>query len=150
MTKTRWMMAAMAAAVLLAPMARADGDGGEGAGDWMGGKMGKALQLTPDQKAKLKTINEEQMATQKPLWETLGTQLKELKGLVDGKAPDGQLTAKLDQIKATRDQIMRNRMDFQGRKEAVLTPVQRAKVTLAMAKHMKEMMGGKGKGRDRD
>jgi Spy/CpxP family protein refolding chaperone len=142
------MMAAVATAVLLAPMAFGEDD--ERGGDWMGGKMGKALQLTPDQHAKIKAINEEQMKTQKPLWESLGAQLKELKTLVEAKAPDGQLTAKLDQIKATRDQIETNRMNFQGQKEAVLTPVQRAKWTLAMAKHMKEMMGGHGKGRDKD
>jgi len=148
MTKTRWMMAAVAAAVLVAPLARAEDDDNKGGGEW-GRKVMKELQLSADQKTKIEAINEEQMKTQKPLWESLRAQMKELRDLVKEKAADDKITAKLDQIKATNEQIATNRKTFQGQKEAVLTPMQRAKVVLAVGKWMKEK-GEHRKGHDKE
>lgn len=141
------------AGLLLAPLARADGGRG---GGW-GGKAVKALELTADQQAKLKAIDAEQAKTQKPLWEQLKTQMQELHGLVEKKAADADLTAKIAQIKTTRDQIETNRKSFQDQKAAVLTPLQQAKWTLWMGHEVAKWMkghegqgGGKGKGRDAD
>ena len=147
MTKVRLMACMIAAGLLLAPAAFAkEGKEGKEGGDM--GKHMKMLELTADQQAKLKTIREEQMKVQKPLWEQLGTQMKELKELVDAKAADDKLTAKLDQIKATNETIETNRKKFEADRAAVLTPMQRAKSALWMGKQMKEgEHWGKGGGK---
>jgi Spy/CpxP family protein refolding chaperone len=116
------------AGLLIAPVARADQEKGKG-GD-RGGKAAKALELTGDQQAKLKAIGEDQKKTQTPLWQALGDQMKELKQLVDGKADDAKLVAKLNELKKTRGTIEENRKKFDAQKEAVLTPMQRAKTAL--------------------
>jgi len=123
----------------------------EGKKAWGGGKMMERmkakLELTDEQVAKLKAINEAQMKAQTPLWEDLGKQMKELKELVDAKAPDAKLTAKIKGLKATRDKIEANRKKFEGQKEAVLTPMQQAKTALWMGRAAKQMMQGGHEGR---
>lgn len=125
------------AALWFAPVAHAD-EGKEG--DGWGKKAVKALDLTADQQSKLKAVDEDRKKTQTPLWEQLGTQMKELKALVGSKAADAELTAKLDQLKATHEQIETNRKNFDEQKSQILTPMQRAKVTLWMGKKAKDMM----------
>jgi Spy/CpxP family protein refolding chaperone len=144
MMRIKLMAVAIAAGLLLAPAAFAKDERG---GDR--GKLAKKLELTADQQAKLKTIREEQVKVQKPLWEQLGTQMKELKALVEAKAADDKLTAKLDQIKATSETIETNRKKFEADRAAVLTPMQRAKTALWMGKRAKEAMEHRGKGGDK-
>ena len=139
------------AGLLLGANAWAEDEESKGPGGPGGGKMmkrfQKKLELTDDQAAKLKAIDEAQRKEQTPLWEDLGKQMKELKALVDEKAPDAKLTAKIKGLKAIRDKIEANRKKFDGQKEAVLTPMQQAKVALWMGKMAGQMMQGARDGR---
>jgi Spy/CpxP family protein refolding chaperone len=138
----RLMLSFVAAGLMLAPMALAAtpeklaGPGHE--------RMGKMLGLTKDQMAKFKAISVEQRKIMQPLRESMETQMKELKELVDAKADDAKLTAKLDQIKQTRDSIDTNQKKFQEQRDAVLTPMQRAKSALTMGRMGRQ--GGEGMG----
>lgn len=123
-----------------------DGGGDRRGGDRRGGgieeRMARELELTPDQQKKWDAIGEEQRKIQGPLWEQMMAQLKDLRELVDAKASDDKLTAKLAEVKATRDSIEANRKKYEEQREAILTPVQRAKAALMAARMLRQMMGG--------
>ena len=93
----------------------------------------------------MKAIRKEQQATMKPLREQLRIQLDELRLLVDKKAGDAQLTAKLDELKKTRKTLDDNREKFMERMAAILTPEQKARLVLRMEGAWKKAMKGGGR-----
>lgn len=143
MKRIAWA-AAVLAAMTFGPVARAEHEEhGGGGGGWVA-KAAKPLGLTAEQQAKLKAIEADRAKTQGPLWQQLKVQMDELKLLVDKKAPDADLTAKLNQLKATRDQLEAGRKAFEAQVAAVLTPTQQAKVALWMGHEAGKQMKGLG------
>lgn len=110
------------------------------------------LGLTAEQKAKLKALRAEQRKTTEPLREQLKIQRDELKLLVDKKAGDSALTAKLDEINKSRKALQEAREKFTERMAAIFTPEQRARLAIKMGEGGKRgrwgkhpgMMDGKG------
>jgi len=138
----RLILSFAAVGLMIAPMAMAaEAEKPAGPGHE---RMGKMLDLTPDQQAKLKTIGEEQRKVMAPLREAMETQMKELKELVDAKADDAKLIAKMDQIKKTRDSIETSQKKFQEQRDAVLTPTQKAKQMLMMGRMGRQGPDGMG------
>jgi len=90
------------------------------------------LGLTADQKAKLRVLRTEQRKTTEPLREQLKIQRDELKLLVDKKAGDSALTAKLEEINKSRKALQEARDKFRERMAAIFTPEQRARLALKM------------------
>lgn len=106
------------------------GKGGGRKGDWMARK----LDLTPDQQTKMKAIGEEQRKVMQPLHDALDVQVAELRKLVNEKAADAKLTAKLDEVKKSREALEAAHRRFMEQRSQILTPIQRAKVALWMGK----------------
>ena len=111
------------------------------------GKMARIEDLTGDQKAKLKAIGEAQKAEMQPVHEKATAIVKELKSLIDSKAGDAAITAKLDELKKVRAQMQDLKMKYMEQREAVFTPTQRAQMALKMAETMKEGRGQNMDGR---
>jgi len=132
------MLMVAAFVLVLSPCAWADKSDEGGKAGWKGAgeKWGKELGLTADQQAKLKAIGESQRAEMKPIREQLKTLHKELKGLVDGKAGDEKIGAKLAELEKARESAQAIQRKYTEQRKAVLTPTQRAKMVLKM--------GGKG------
>jgi Spy/CpxP family protein refolding chaperone len=129
----RIMWFAVAAFVLaISPRVWANESAEAGKAGWKGGgeKWGKELGLSADQQAKLKAIGENQRAEIQPLRERLKALRKEIKELVDAKAGDDKISAKLDELGKVRADIQAARRKYAGQREAVLTPSQRAKSIL--------------------
>jgi len=126
-----------------------EGPGGMHKQGGPGGGMAGIADLTADQKAKLKAIGEAQKAEVKPLHEQAKTTIKELKALVDSKAGDAVITAKLDELKKIRESIQVITKKYMEQREQVLTPTQKAGMALKMGDRMgdrkTEKMGMKGK-----
>ena len=142
MRKTVWIL--MAVGFGLLPLAaRAHDDESEHKGR-MDRKMGK-LELTSDQQAKMKVIGQDQGRTMGALHETFKIRMDELRLLVDSKASDDKLTAKVAEVKAAFEAMEAGRRKFMEQRSAVLTPMQRARATLRMGHMMREgRMGGWG------
>lgn len=147
--------------VLLAPLAVAapagQGPAGPGGPAMAGGPgggpevmIGRALELTPDQLTKWQAERDKQRGIVQPLQEKLGTQMRELKELVDQKAPDDKIKAKLAEVKASRNAIRDAQDKHEAALEAILTPSQQAKFTLWFADRLRQGFGrpqmGSGRG----
>jgi len=140
--------------VLLAPLAQAaptgQGPAGPGGPAMAGGPGGgreigiaRALELTPDQQTKWQAERDRQRGVIIPLQEKLGTQIKELKDLLDRKASDDAIKAKIAEVKATRGAIRDAQDKHEANLEAILTPTQQARFTLSYADEFRR--GGFGR-----
>jgi Spy/CpxP family protein refolding chaperone len=103
--------------------------------------MAKVLDLTPAQQAQWKAEVDRSQAVLGPLWETLGAQTAELKALVDRKAPDAEVKAKLDAVNATRLAIRTEQDKHEANLLAMLTPPQGAKFTMMFADRLRQGWG---------
>jgi len=120
----------------------ADGKGGPG-------KMSGIMDLTEDQKAKLKAIGEAQRAEAQPLHLQAKERIKELRTLKESKAGDAAITAKLEEIKKLRTTMQEVVKKYMDQREQVLTPAQRAEMALRKSERMGDGKGGKTGMRDK-
>jgi Spy/CpxP family protein refolding chaperone len=143
------LLALVAGALLAAPALRADdkpaqaeqkGHSWRGHGDKFDG-MKQWLGLTDDQVAQWKKVETGQREAGKLLRDKLKAEQAQLAVLVDEKASDGKLTEALKALeadgKAMREQGQKQREAIQ----AILTPLQQAKLVLA-----RQGKGGRGFG----
>ena len=170
----RYICAALAAALLLPGMwavsARAQDDdappppeqaeqheGGKPDGAKMAEHMKKALGLTDDQAAKFKDAMKAHGEAMKPLWQQAKDAMKTLGGQLKSKAPDADIQKSLDGLQAAHKAIAAEEEKFRDGLASFLTPTQRAKMAVGMAKRMQQNRGEHGprgkrgpKGGDKD
>jgi len=144
-----WSMVGAGLAMVLAagPVLAHDTDApkdGKGAG--MMERMAKHLDLTADQQAKIKSLNEAHWAAMKPKREAQKALVRELEELVKAKAADGALSAKLDALKAGHQEIQAAQQAHQDAVAAILTPMQKAKFVLWMVRKMEKGEWKEGRG----
>ncbi|TBR22752.1 periplasmic heavy metal sensor [bacterium] len=124
-----------------------DKEGGEKPG-WRG--HGPMAELTAEQRASMKAAWRAHRDAVTPLKDKLDDELERLKGLVEKAGPDKDLTASVDKVKELHKAIMAEREKFMEKAGASLTPLQRAKGALMLARrmkgHMRGMMRGPGGG----
>jgi Spy/CpxP family protein refolding chaperone len=150
----RAVLGVMLSACALAPLAIAEPASpsptparNEQEGEWhRGGKRGgnrgerlaKRLNLTPDQKEKLKGLREGMKSRVHPLREQLRAKRLELKLLWRKDAPDrATIMAKMHEMDELRKQLREARVDFRLGMNTLLTPTQRIQ--------MEELHKGRGK-----
>jgi Spy/CpxP family protein refolding chaperone len=156
----RYICAALAAALLLPGMwavsARAQDDdapppeqsehhdGGKPDGAKMAEHMKKHLGLTDEQAAKFKDAMKAHGEAMKPLWQSAKDAMKKLAEQLKSKAPDADIQTSLDGLKAAHKAIAAEEEKFRDGLASFLTPTQRAKMAVGMAKRMQER-GPRGK-----
>jgi Spy/CpxP family protein refolding chaperone len=94
----------------------------------------KKLALSDEQAAKLKDVWTAQKAAMKPIRDKLKKGLDQLRAQVKAKASDAEITATLDQLNAAREEMRAQTEKTMSASETILTPTQRAKIALHMAK----------------
>jgi Spy/CpxP family protein refolding chaperone len=120
---------------------------------WGEGGMKGGMALTADQQAKMKDLAEAQKKEMGPLMEAYKIKVDELRLLVDKKAPDDQLVAKLAEVSAARDAVQQAMKKWMDKRAEILTPRQRALMVIkmegkpGMGMGMGKRMGGR-KGMD--
>jgi Spy/CpxP family protein refolding chaperone len=125
----RLLIAAMMLTVC-AGVARAEAKGRPG--DFMKKRFG----LSDDQAAKLKEAFKAQRETAKPLIDKLRLAQDQLRERVDSKASDKEVQAALDAVSSARATVRAQREKFQSSLASILTPTQRARMELAMARRV--------------
>jgi hypothetical protein len=100
-------------------------------------------ELTAEQRAGMKAAWRAHRDAVTPLKDKLEDELEKLRGLVEKAGPDKDLTASVDKVKELHKAIMAEREKFMEKAGASLTPLQRAKGALMLARRMK---GGFGPG----
>ena len=114
-------------------------------GDWDEGKMKAKLGLSDDQAAKLKALRASSKEAFKPVMEKDRGLMAKLNDQVVNKAADSDIEATLKDLKANRNAMKEQMEKMQDQKDAILTPMQRAKMLLArhaMMKHGREKHEG--------
>ncbi len=114
-------------------------------------KMKEELGLSGAQMDKLKESHKGMRESMQASAAKLKTDLATLKGLVDKKGPDTDLTAAIEALKGDRDAMETQRKKEQEVMRGILTPLQQAKLILKMGDHIQGGMGmgpgmGRGKG----
>lgn len=99
----------------------------------------KALELTDDQAAKLKDAMKAHGEAMKPLWQQTKDAMKKLGEQLKSKAPDADIQASLDDLKSAHKAISAEEEKFRDGLASFLTPTQRAKMAMGMAKRMRNM-----------
>ena len=107
------------------------------------GGMSETLSLTADQKTRMKAVGAAHKAEAKPLQEQAKIKMKELKALVASKAGDDAINAKLAEVKTIRAAMQELRNKFMEQRMQILTPEQRAQMTLKMGGRNGEEKGEK-------
>ena len=95
----------------------------------------RKLGLTPDQKAKVKALNEKSLENAKALQAQLEADSKHLKGLVKDQSADPVINAATLDVVADCRRIMDAEMAQQVSLQAILTPTQYAKVLVDRVEH---------------
>jgi Spy/CpxP family protein refolding chaperone len=116
-----------------------DGGGHRGGGRWKhrGERFGKKLNLTADQKEKLKGLRQGMRARLQPVREQLRTKSLELKVLWRSESPDrAAILAKMQEMDGLKKQLREARVDMRLGMHLILTPTQRIQ--------MEEMHKGRG------
>jgi len=111
----------------------------EGNKPGMGPGMHGGMELTADQQAKMKELAEGQKKGMEPLMDALKIKIDELRLLVDKKAPDDQLVAKIAEVAQAREALQQANKKWMDKRAEVLTPRQRAEMIIRME-------GNRGKG----
>jgi Spy/CpxP family protein refolding chaperone len=149
----RFICAAFAAALLIpgpgAINARAhdgaeEGEAGEraappphGMPGKMDARMKEHLGLTDEQSAKLKDAMKANGEAMKPLFRQVRDAMTKLDDKVKDKAPDADIQAALDAVKAAHKAIAAHQEKFHETLASFLTPTQQAKMLLDMAARMR-------------
>lgn len=143
----RLFVAALACGLLAAGGAalRAEDEGGGGGKPgWRG--HGPLAELTAEQRAAMKAAKRAHRDAVTPLKDKLEDELERLRGLVEKAAPEKELTASVDKVKELHKAVQAEREKFMEKLGASLTPLQRAKGVLMMARRMKGAFHGFGAG----
>ena len=119
-------------------------DGGSADHPMMGDRMKKRLELTDDQAAKFKDAMKAHHDAMQPLWESAKASMKKLGEQLKAKAPDSEIQASLDALKANHQAIAAEETKFQDGL-SFLTPTQRAKMLMGAMRMRREGMRGPGK-----
>lgn len=120
---------------------RAEDKDGGGKPGWKG--HGPFAELTAEQRAGMKAAWRAHRDAVTPLKDKLEDELEKLRGLVEKAGPDKDLTASVDKVKELHRAIQAEREKFMDKAGSSLTPLQRAKGALMLARRMK---GGPGMG----
>jgi len=160
-----WMAAILTAAVLAGgPASAADDKGKGGSGDGAAmcsprmGRLARNLGLSDDQVKKLHEAGQARRKAVEPLREKLKEEMKALRELLREEGSDAKVQSSLDRVQALHASIRAEREKFKSQAEAALTPTQRAKLLIVMAKKPGQarqgQRGGRGfrghRGGDRD
>lgn len=157
--KAKWLaIASLSALVLVASIAvaqtvKTDAQGGKGRHAWRGegmkrgfrhgGALFSRLNLTDDQKAKLKTMRESFATTNKPLMDQLRAQRQELRQTSEGGTFNEALaTQKLTDMAGLEAKLMGARFQLHQQMLSVLTPEQKTQLDQLKAQ-FKEHRGGR-------
>jgi Spy/CpxP family protein refolding chaperone len=160
----RYLCAALAAALLMPGLwavgARAQDDdapppersehheGGMPDGGKMTDKIKKRLELTDGQAGKLKDAMKAHGEAVRPLVQRMKDGVKKLGGQLKAKAPDSDIQASLDALKAARKTMSDEQEKFQDALAGFLTPTQRAKMLIGLEMRMRRERADRGpKGR---
>ena len=125
-------------------------------GGWMergsrGGGAFKQLNLTDDQKAKMKQIRQSFMESNKPLLDQLKTKRQELRQASEGGTFNEALaTQKLTEMAGLQAKVMGARFQLQQQMLSVLTADQKAQLDQLKAQFKHNRGGRRGEGGPRD
>ena len=158
-------IASLSAVVLLASIAvaqkvkteRGEGDGqrrewrGGGKRGAHGGGLFSRLNLTDDQKAKMKTIRETFATNNKPLMEQLRAKRQELRQASEGGTFNEALaTQKLTEMAGLQAKLMGERFKLDQEMQSVLTAEQKTQLDQLKAQFKEHRGGRRGRGERRD
>ncbi len=101
-----------------------------------GDRMMRGLELTPEQKEKLKDFRQSNMDEMKRLRRDLEDQVTKLRRMVEDKAAESRIEDQIKAVKRVRKQMESAIERHMDKLERILTPVQRAKLLLKSGKHM--------------
>jgi len=132
----KWLMGTLTGLVLVSPLVQLraqeempkNNDTKEARSD--GGDHHNGLGLTDDQKSKFKSIKESEMKALKPLMRKQRDLTLKLKDQIEDNANDSDLKATLAALKSNHEAIKTQRIQFKNEKEALLTPLQQAKMVV--------------------
>jgi Spy/CpxP family protein refolding chaperone len=125
------LSAALVLGASFAVQAQMHGHGfhGKAAGADHSAFLTKALGLTADQQASVKTLHQDLMAKAQPLMQQHRQQMSEVKSLLDGVNPNAaEIGQKVINAHATRLQLKALHDDFKTKLTALLTPDQKTKL----------------------
>ena len=104
------------------------------------------LGISEEQEGKLKGIKRAHREAEEGARAEMAATMRKLEDQLEDKASDKDLTVTLDKLQAQHKSISAEREKFMGAMAQVLTPTQRAKMAVAMGKHMHGGMMGHGRG----
>lgn len=143
---TRWMLATLTGLLLAAPLTTVRANEPAPTDTQMQGAdhdgFKNRLDLTDDQKQKMKTIRRDERDALAPLKDKGEDLTKKLRDQVKSNAGDAELEATLKDLKANQRAFHETMEKFAAQREAALTPMQRAKMTLSMMHRMHSKFGG--------
>lgn len=129
----RTMLAAALMMVVAGTGWSAEGDRGMKGGKprgGPGGRMAAWLDLTPEQSTKLKDVMTAHRKATRELRDKRSDATRALRYLVEDKASDGAITAKLNELKSANDALQAAQRKHRDELAKVLTPTQQAKFVL--------------------
>ena len=152
---------ALAASIAVAQTVKTDqGEGQKPRSEWRGrgrkhgfhrGGMFSRLNLTDDQKAKMKTIRENFATNNKPLMEQLRAKRQELRQASEGGTFNEALaTQKLPEMAGLQAKLMGERIKLNQEMQTVLTAEQKAQLDQLKAQFKNHRGGRHGRGGQRD
>ena len=95
-----------------------------------GDRMMRGLNLTPEQRERLKDFRKKNMEEMKPLRRELEDQITALRRMVQDNAAESKIARQLEAIKRSGEKVRRAAEKHKAALEDILTPVQRAKFLL--------------------
>jgi Spy/CpxP family protein refolding chaperone len=101
-----------------------------------GDRMMRGMDLSPEQKERLKEFRKKNMEEMKPLRRELEDQVTALRRLVQDNASESKINAQLKAIKQTQKKLERAIESHMAALEDILTPIQRAKFLLKSGKRL--------------
>lgn len=137
----RYLYAALAAAVL-APGLWAANVESQGRGRF-GARIKAKLGLSDDQFAKVRDAVQARRKARARDAATLKESLAKLESQLEGQAKDEELASTLDSLKSQRRKMRDENERFVDDMAKLLTPTQRAKMVLALAKRLERRQGGR-------
>lgn len=108
-------------------------------------KMREKLGVSEEQEAKLKTLRRSHREAEEDGRAEMKKIIRKLENQLEDKASEKDLSATLDALKAQHKKLAAEREQFMEAMAQVLTPIQRAKMAVAMSRHMGGGMRGHGK-----
>lgn len=110
----------------------------------------KELNLTADQKEKLKKLREESKAGHKDERKKMRSEAKAFKDKMAGNASDDELRKEFAKAQEKRAEMAKSRFEHMLKVRAILTPEQRKKFAELAEKKMKNHKGKRGKKHDNE